>query len=97
MTNMILSISALSISIVALIIGCVALAFVIGLSRSTHQVVWKEANPKETDEIDPFQVPDDFSVQVNLEENPNKRIKKKEDDSKVKEESFEEITESSGF
>lgn len=77
MINTVLAVSAISVSIAALVIGSAALAFVIGLSRSTHQVVWKEASPQK-DEVDPFQVEDEEPTE--FFHNPNKRIKKETED-----------------
>lgn len=41
----VLSITATLFSVVALILGCIALAMVVGLSRSTHTVQFKEITP----------------------------------------------------
>ena len=73
-TLIIISSIAAILSTVALIIGCVALTFVIGVKNSTHQVVWKEADPHKND--DPFtEDEEDFEIQSEPIENPNKRIK----------------------
>jgi hypothetical protein len=77
-TNFTFIFSFLSIlfSLAALIIGCVALSFVIGLKNSTHQVVFKPVD--ETKEMDPFFPEVEEKAEDLLGENPNKRIKKEE-------------------
>lgn len=59
---LVLSIVAILFSIVGLIVGCVSLAMVIGLSRSTHTVQFKEITPP-TIQDDPFS-----PLEVNMEE-----------------------------
>lgn len=49
----VLSITATLFSVVALILGCIALAMVVGLSRSTHTVQFKEITPPSIQD-DPF-------------------------------------------
>lgn len=70
--TIVLPVLSILFSLAALTIGCVALAFVIGLKNSTHQVVWK---PVETEKLDPFALTEDEEEEV-FETNPNKRIKK---------------------
>lgn len=68
----IVSIVAILFALVALIVACVSLAFVIGVKNSTHQVVWKSAEPES---IDPFTAEEDDLPTIQ-NENPNKRFKK---------------------
>lgn len=49
----VLSITATLFSVVALILGCISLAMVVGLSRSTHTVQFKEVTPPSIQD-DPF-------------------------------------------
>ena len=49
----VLSITATLFSVVALVLGCIALAMVVGLSRSTHTVQFKEVTPPSIQD-DPF-------------------------------------------
>jgi hypothetical protein len=76
MNNFYIIISCLAIlfSLVALGVGVAALALVIGLKNSTHQVVWKPIEPEEKQE-DPFV---SFDEEIKDMENPNKRIPKEE-------------------
>lgn len=68
-----LIITAILLSLAALIIGCVALTFIIGVKNSTHQVVWKEADPAKN--VDPFA--DEIDEVETVETmNPNTRFKK---------------------
>ncbi len=47
--------SGLSIvlSVIALIFAMTAIAFVVGLKNSTHQIQWKLWDPKKNTEVDP--------------------------------------------
>lgn len=76
MINMllVLSIVAILVATAALIVGSMALASVIGLKNSTHQVVWKEAGPKVS--ADPFEAPDLEDEPEEMLVNPNKKIPK---------------------
>lgn len=67
----ILSIVATLVSIAALLIGCVALAFVVGLKNSTHNVVWKAA-PVSSDPFAGEEKEDDEEITAEI----NKRFKK---------------------
>lgn len=71
---MALSIAAITLSTVALVIGGAALAFVIGVKNSTHQVVWKPVEPTtleaESDE-------DEEEEEIPAV-NPNKRVVREE-------------------
>lgn len=70
---LVISLVAAVLATVALIIGCTALAFVIGVKNSTHQVVWKEAEPLKND--DPF-ADEEVEIETVETDNPNKRFKK---------------------
>jgi hypothetical protein len=82
MTSVVLGIgiAALILAILALVAGGAALAYVVGMKNSTHQVVWKDVEPpKETEDDDPF------IYDPPIDANPNKKIKTKpkEDDDLV--------------
>lgn len=69
----VLSIVATLFSLAALTVGCVALAFVIGLKNSTHNVVWKEAPAQ----VDPFAVEAEREdEEPEVDTSINKRFKK---------------------
>lgn len=68
-----LIIVAIVVSLAALIVGCFALCFVIGLKNSTHQVVFKEMNPPAEVPLDPFSIEEKEVEHETV--NPNKRIK----------------------
>lgn len=70
-----IGIAALIIGTLALIAGGAALAIVIGLKNSTHQVVWKPLEPEKHE--DPFT---EEAEEEELTENPNKRIKRQNDE-----------------
>ncbi len=69
------SIAAVALGSIALLIATVALALIIGLKNSTHQVVWKPMEPKEME--DPFAKEEvefpDLSELVG-QQNPNKKF-----------------------
>lgn len=80
MTSVVLGIgvAALILATIALVVGGLSLAFVVGLKNSTHNVVWKDVAPNtlggsgeeaEEESEDPFV--------YSPEENPNKKIKAK--------------------
>lgn len=74
---LVLAIVATIVSIAALVVGSVALAIVIGVKNSTHQVVFKEVNPPNLQSHDPFEgTVEDLNVSESEVVNPNKRIKK---------------------
>ena len=74
LVSIVLPITSILFSLVALVIGCTALAFVIGLKNSTHQVVWKPMGPPK----DPFLADEEKEAEV-PGDNPNRRLKREED------------------
>jgi hypothetical protein len=78
----VLGIVSILFSLTALIVGTAALAMVIGLKNSTHQVVWKPLEPPKDE--DPFaailgEEPDEVELEgLHPSLNPNKRKKKEE-------------------
>jgi hypothetical protein len=65
-----IAIASVIIASIALLISCVSLCLFIGIKNSTHQVVWKEVEPK--NEVD------DLFEDAIEEQNPNKRVKREE-------------------
>lgn len=72
---LVLAIVATIVSIAALVVGSVALAIVIGVKNSTHQVVFKEMTPPNVS-VDPFEAALDEEPEAQPSINPNKRMKK---------------------
>lgn len=63
--------TAIVIGSIALLLSCVSISLIMGIKNSTHQVVWKELEPKvEEDAFHYEETPPEF--------NPNKRMKKEE-------------------
>lgn len=73
-----LAIVAVIIAGVGLTIGSTALAIVIGIKNSTHQIVWKDQVPPTKDDVDPFGESFELSGDDQEYENPNKKLKKQE-------------------
>jgi hypothetical protein len=71
----VLSILSILTAIPALTVACVALAYVIGLKNSTHQVVWKPVDPAEADPFTAQAEEEEETEEFKPYENPNKRIK----------------------
>jgi len=72
----IIAIVAVIVGGVALTVGTIALSLVIGIKNSTHQVIWKPLEEPKT----PEEVEDEDPFIYSEAENPNKKIKPKDDE-----------------
>ncbi|MBA3754831.1 MAG: hypothetical protein H0X02_00750 [Nitrosomonas sp.] len=71
--ELITAIVALIIGGAALTVASTALAFIIGLKNSTHQVVWKPLEPEKVEADDSFST--EIQEDAVVLNNPNKRFK----------------------
>lgn len=86
-----LAIVAVIIGGTALTVGSIALAIVIGIKNSTHQVVWKSLEEPKKGEDDPFE--EDMDEQfADLDVNPNKKLKKQKTEETEEQVELEDMT-----
>jgi len=88
--EMIIALVALIVGGAGLIVGSFALALIVGVKNSTHQVLWKNVEPpaEKEEEDDPFI----YGPPLEQEENPNKKLKNKNDDEDFADLSDPEVT-----
>ena len=73
-----LAIAALLVGAIALVLGLGAFVLALAMKMSTHQVTWKTVGDESSE--DPFQEELPMFSEPELGENPNKRMKREEEE-----------------
>jgi hypothetical protein len=70
--HLVLSGVAFALAVIGAAAGFTAIALVVGLKNSTHQIQYVPVEPPKTDNLDPFAGEETETI-ISADENPNKR------------------------